>query len=136
MDPVRLTPAVELPVRRARPLALGAALALLFAFGAQNYVSSIRHCPYAVRPMVRIDFASDPAGATVVRDRDSRVMCVTPCAVGVEVTPRGVESFRFELLGHETRRVLVNLNGGDTEVEAVLRSNRHVIPVHLTGWLR
>jgi hypothetical protein len=134
MDPARLTPAVELPVRRARPLALGAALALLFAFGAQNYVSSIRHCPYAVRPGVRIDFASDPPGATVVRDRDERPMCVAPCAVGLEATG-GAESFRFELLGHETRRVLVNLGGGDTEVEAVLRPLQHVIPVRLTGWM-
>ncbi|SRR6266568_8687041 len=119
MDPARLRPAVELPVRRVRPLALGVAMVILFAFGARNYVTSMRRCPYAAHQMVRLALASDPPGATVFRVRDGRAMCVTPCAVGVEAE-RGLASFRFDLAGHESRALAVNLAGGDTRVEAVL----------------
>jgi hypothetical protein len=123
MDPDRLKPAVELPIRRARPLAFGVAVALLFAFGARNYVSSMRRCPYAARPTVRLDLMSDPPGATVVREQDGRTLCVTPCVMGVESRP-GLTGLRFLLPGHATRRVPVNLLGGDTQIEAVLQPLR------------
>jgi len=121
MDPIRLKPAVELPVRRARPLAMGAALAILFAFGARNYVASMHHCPYASsRGMVRFDFASSPPGATVVREWDGRALCITPCEVTVEAEAR-MASYRFEIPGYEDRRLFVDMSGGNTHVEAVLR---------------
>jgi hypothetical protein len=120
MDPSRLRPEVELPVRRTRPLALGAGVALLFALGARNYVASVRPEPRAAdHEIVRLELISDPPGATVERVRDRHVMCVAPCAVGVEAEP-GVSGFRFALAGHHDRTVLVNLSGGDTRVETVL----------------
>src|SRR5262245_51019946 len=116
MDPVRLRPSVEPPIRRTRPLAMGVALALLFAFGARNYVASMHRCPYATatpRTMVRLDLVTEPAGASVIRERDARTLCVTPCALGVEAEP-AIVGYRFELPGYEIRRVAVNLAGGDT----------------------
>ncbi len=82
----------------------------------------MRRCPYAAaaRPIIRLDLASDPPNATVVRERDGRTMCVTPCAVGVQAEP-GVTTYRFVLRGYESRRVPVNMAGGDTQVEAVLQ---------------
>ncbi len=124
MDPLRLKPAVELPVRRGRPLALGAALALLFAFGARNYVASMHPCRYAAaRPMVRLDLASEPPGATVVRERDRRTMCVTPCSVVLQAE-RGVAGFRFVRDGYADRHILVDMAGGDTQIETVLSPSR------------
>jgi hypothetical protein len=120
MEP-RLRPAVELPVRRVRPVALGAAVALLFAMGARNYIASTRRCPYAAtHTMMRLELISDPPGATVIRVGDGRTMCVAPCAVGIAAEP-GVTSFRFELPDFQERVVPVNLSGGDTRVETVLR---------------
>lgn len=119
MDPDRLRPAVELPIRRARSLAFGVAVALLSAFGASNYLATVHRCPYSGRAAVRLDLVSDPPGASVVRENDGRMLCVTPCAVGVE--PRaGVTALRFVKPGHAIRRVPVNLLGGDTQIEAVL----------------
>jgi hypothetical protein len=92
---------------------------MLFAFGARNYVESVRRCPHAAAQMIRLDLISDPPGATVVRERDGRPMCVTPCAVGIEAE-HGSTAFRFKLDGRADRRVLVNMSGGDTRVEAVL----------------
>jgi hypothetical protein len=120
-----LRPAVELPVRRGRPLALGAALAMLFAFGAHNYMTSLR--ARAIAPTERtasLTFATQPAGALVVRERDGHALCRTPCSVDMAVGRWGVSGFRFELPGYDETRVLVNLAGGDTRVEAVLEPLR------------
>jgi hypothetical protein len=125
MDPVRFKPAVELPVRRTRPLALGAALALLFIFGIRSSLERTGGGFAASRPgpIVRLDLASEPSGATVVRERDDRPMCVTPCALGLPADT-AVTAFRFMLPGHADRRVLIDLGGGDTQVEVVLQPLR------------
>ncbi len=119
MDPLRLRPAVEMPVRRTRSLALGAAAALLLAFGARNYIASVGGCPFRTARHIRLDLASDPPGATVVRERDGRTMCVTPCALGLAAEP-GSTVFRFHLDGRQDREVAIRMSGGDTRVEAVL----------------
>jgi len=87
----------------------------------------MRHCPYArvAQQTVRLDLASDPPGATVVRERDGRRMCTTPCVVNVEAIP-SLAIYRFELDGHESRRQAVNLAGGDSQVEVVLQPERAV----------
>ena len=100
---------------------MGAALALLFAFGARNYVASLHSCPYAaVRNVVRLDFASEPPGATVIHERDGRTMCVTPCVVGVQ-GDAGKDNYRFELPGYEDRKVVVDMGGGNVQVVAVMQ---------------
>jgi hypothetical protein len=119
MDP-RLRPAVELPVRRIRPAVSAVVIVFLFGIGAQSYFASMRRGACARRPMMKLELISDPPGATVVRVGDGRTMCVAPCAVGIQAEP-GVTSFRFELPDFQERIVPVNLSGGDTRVEAVLR---------------
>jgi hypothetical protein len=117
MEP-RLTRSVEIPERRGRPLLAAAAIALLFACGAHNYMMTAR--ARSAARAVEVAFATSPAGAEVVRERDGEVLCRTPCLVVHEVGRWGVTGFRFQLDGHDDRRVLVNLAGGDTRVEAVL----------------
>ena len=118
MEP-RLTRSVEFPERRGRPLLAAAAIAVLFACGAPTYMMTVKaRC--ATRA-VELAFATSPAGAEVVRERDGAVLCRTPCLVVHQVGRFGVTGFRFHLDGHEDRRVLVNLGGGDTRVEAVLQ---------------
>jgi hypothetical protein len=120
MDPV-LRPAVELPVRRGRPVALGAVLAILFACGAHNYMLAVRARGWAAAGRtVSLTFATQPTGALVVRERDGHTLCRTPCSVDMEVGRWGVSGFRFTMPGYDENRVLVNLAGGDTRVEAVL----------------
>jgi hypothetical protein len=117
MEP-RLTRSVEIPERRGRPLLAAAAIAVLFATGAHNYMMTAR-ARDATRA-VQLSFATSPPGADVIRERDGALLCRTPCMVVHEVGRFGVTGFRFRLDGHDDRRVLVNLAGGDTHVEAVL----------------
>jgi hypothetical protein len=122
MEPRPLRPAVEMPVRRGRPAAVGAALALLFSLGAYNYMASTRgYCPYAgVGRSVELTFTSQPEGADVVRERDGVLVCRTPCRVDLEAARPGVIGFRISLVGYEDRRVLVDLRGGDTRIDVLL----------------
>jgi hypothetical protein len=121
MEPL-LRPAVEMPVRRGRPAAMGAALALLFSLGAYNYMATTRaRCPYAgAARSVELTFTSRPAGADVVRERDDVLVCRTPCRVDLDVNRIGVTGFRLTRDGYEDRRVLVDLRGGDTRVDVLL----------------
>jgi hypothetical protein len=115
-----------MPVRRGRPAAVGAALALLFSLGAYNYMASTRSsCPYA-RPgrTAELTFTSEPASADVVRERDGVLVCRTPCRVDLDVTRWGVTSFRLSRPGFEDRRVTVDLRGGDTRVDVLLATTR------------
>src|SRR5262245_5776521 len=116
MEP-RLTRSVELPARRNRPLILASMLAVLFAVGAHNYMLSSARLRAR---SVELSFTSAPPGAEVVRERDDEVLCRTPCRVIHEVGRFGVTGFRFVRAGYEDRKVLVNLRGGDTRIEAVL----------------
>jgi hypothetical protein len=117
MEP-RLTRSVEIPERRGRPLLAAATIAVLFATGAHNYMMTAR-ARDATRA-VELSFATSPPGADVVRERDGEILCRTPCMVVQEIGRFGVAGYRFSLDGYASRRVLVNLAGGDTHVEAVL----------------
>src|SRR5262245_2008504 len=116
MEP-RLIRSVEPPTRSNRPLVVASVLAVLFAIGAHNYMLSMARVR---RSQVELSFATAPPGAEVVRERDGEVLCRTPCRVVHEVGRFGVVGFRFAADGYEDRKVLVNLRGGDTRVEAVL----------------
>jgi hypothetical protein len=74
--------------------------------------------------MIRLDLVSEPAGATVIRERDGSALCVTPCALGMDAEA-GTATYRFELPGYDVRRVPVNLSGGDTHVEAILQPDTY-----------
>jgi len=117
MEPL-LTRSVEIPERRGRPLLAAAAIAVLFATGAHNYMMTAR--TRSATRTVELSFATSPPGAYVVRERDGEILCRTPCMVVHEVGRFGVTGFRFRLDGYDDRRVLVNLAGGDAHVEAVL----------------
>lgn len=95
----------------------GLGLFFLFVLGARNYVESVRSD--VTRELVRLEFASEPSGADVVSVRDGRILCVAPCAVGVD-SDRRIEAFRFQLAGHASRQVMVDMGGGDARIEAVL----------------
>jgi hypothetical protein len=114
----RLKPEVELPARRVRPVCMGAAMSILFALGARNYVASTMTDVHAPSVM-RLELVSDPPGATVTRISDGKTMCVTPCAVGIQEEP-GRAELRFKRAGYFDRTVTVNLLGGDTRAEVVL----------------
>jgi hypothetical protein len=123
MDTPRLRPSVELPLRRGRLQLAGVAglgLALLVSTGARTYLAGARH-----HAIVRLDFVSEPSGATVVREIDHRPLCVTPCSVGVEASPSSA-AFRYTLDGFVDTYVRVNLAGGDTHVEALLTPERRL----------
>lgn len=121
MEPLRLRPAVEIPIRRVRPVAAGAALAVLFSLGAYNYLISMR--PMLQRPPrggVALTFTTEPSGAEVVRETSGEVICRTPCSVEVQPGRFGIATYRLERPGYASQRVMVDLRGGDTRVEAVL----------------
>ncbi len=115
-----------MPVRRGRPAAIGATLALLFSLGAYNYMASTRgSCPYrGAGRTVELTFTSEPAGAEVVRERDGASLCQTPCRVGAPIGRYGVAGYRMVRPGFEDQRVLVDLRGGDTIVRAALQPLR------------
>jgi hypothetical protein len=120
MDPSRLRPAVEIPIRRVRPVAAGAALAVLFSLGAYNYLISMRPMLHPPRGGVALTFATEPSGAEVVRETSGEVVCRTPCSVEVQPGRFGIATYRLERPFYASQRVMVDLRGGDTRVEAVL----------------
>ena len=135
MEPARLTPAVILPDRRGRRLAVGAALALMVAGGASTYVGTVytpdlasaadassRGFVIAGAPIdqsVRLQFESDPPAASVVRMSDGATICVTPCE-WTQVANQPIEVFQLERVGFDPRQLAVRLDGGDTLVRASL----------------
>lgn len=126
MDPHRLHPEVEIPAKRARPAAIGAVLAMLFSLGAYNYMASTRaHAALtSVRRGVKLTFMTEPQDADVVRERDGAILCRTPCTLETDMGRWGIAGYRLARPGFEDQRVLVDLRGGDTRVEAALQPVR------------
>jgi hypothetical protein len=134
MEQARLSPAVILPDRRGRRLAVGAALALMVAGGASTYVGTV-YPPRAVvitdasshergtagtgDSTVRVTFETDPGGAEVLHAGDHSVLCLTPCEL-FETTSSPSAEYVLQRPGYDSRDLAVRLDGGDTLVRASL----------------
>jgi len=113
----RLRPEVIPPARPKRTRALAIASAVLFTSAALNAMIVVRRQGMR-HDRVRIHFGSVPERAAVMAG-NGEALCETPCTIQVDRQPR-TALYRLMAPGYDDRYLSVHLDGGDTEVEAVL----------------